>query len=54
MHCLILHRINLPWWEQLLKMRFVDGKLRLGRLTGGKMDDITVVVAQVQEVGDSE
>mmetsp|Transcript_22895 Transcript_22895/g.40754 ORF Transcript_22895/g.40754 Transcript_22895/m.40754 type:complete len:337 (-) Transcript_22895:252-1262(-) len=46
--------INLPWWEQLLKMRFVDGKLRLGRLTGGKMDDITVVVAQVQQVGDSE
>eukprot|EP00873_Tetraselmis_striata_P004201 jgi/Tetstr1/424465/TSEL_014994.t1 len=45
--------INLPWWEQLLKIRFVDGKLKLGRLTGGKMDDITVIVAQVQQADSS-
>jgi hypothetical protein len=32
----------------LLKSSFEDGKLQLGRLQGGKPDDITVVVAWVE------
>lgn len=30
-----------------MSMRIKDGKLTLGALTGGKLDDITVVVARV-------
>lgn len=37
--------MDLPWWQKLAGIRFKDGKLQLARLTGGKLDDITVVVA---------
>jgi protein phosphatase PTC7 len=41
--------MDIPWWEKLLTARVQDGKLRLGQLSGGKLDDITVVVARVAE-----
>ncbi|KAL3130846.1 hypothetical protein ABBQ38_000178 [Trebouxia sp. C0009 RCD-2024] len=37
--------MDLPWWQKLAGIRFKDGKLQLAQLTGGKLDDITVVVA---------
>ncbi|KAL0047610.1 hypothetical protein WJX82_007709 [Trebouxia sp. C0006] len=39
--------MDLPWWQKLLGARFKDGKFQLARLQGGKLDDITVVVAYV-------
>lgn len=39
--------MDLPWWQKLLGARFRAGRLQLARLTGGKVDDITVVVAYV-------
>lgn len=36
---------DLPWWEKLLGASYRNGKFQLKQLTGGKMDDITVVVA---------
>ncbi len=41
--------VKLPWWEALAKMKVEGGTLRLGELHGGKLDDITVVVAYVEE-----
>ncbi|PSC71030.1 serine threonine phosphatase [Micractinium conductrix] len=38
---------DLPWWEKLTTSKFKDGKFELGKLRGGKMDDITVVCAYV-------
>jgi len=38
---------DLPWWEKLAGMRFSGGRLKLKQLSGGKMDDITVLVAMV-------
>lgn len=38
---------DLDWFEKVMSMRVKDGKLALGALTGGKLDDITVVVARV-------
>ncbi|KAG2429355.1 hypothetical protein HXX76_011121 [Chlamydomonas incerta] len=40
--------LDLPWWDKLLGMSFKGGKLHLKQLTGGKMDDITVLVAFVE------
>uniref|UniRef100_A0A061QJK1 Protein phosphatase n=1 Tax=Tetraselmis sp. GSL018 TaxID=582737 RepID=A0A061QJK1_9CHLO len=40
---------DLPWWEKLAGAKVEDGKIKLGRLTGGKMDDITVIVAEITE-----
>lgn len=39
--------MDLSWWQKLLGARFKDGKFQLARLQGGKLDDITVVVAYV-------
>jgi protein phosphatase PTC7 len=41
---------DIPIWEKLLQARIKDGKLELGKLRGGKMDDITVVCAYVAPV----
>lgn len=40
--------LDLPWWEKLLGASYKNGKFQLKQLTGGKMDDITVVVAYVE------
>ncbi|KAL6764776.1 serine/threonine protein phosphatase [Haematococcus lacustris] len=40
--------IDLPWWEKLVGASFKSGRLQLKQLTGGKMDDITVLVALVE------
>ena len=42
-------RYDWPWWMKLANTRIQDGKVQLGELTGGKMDDITVLVAMVEE-----
>nr|ADI46917.1 MTM0349 [Volvox carteri f. nagariensis] len=42
--------LDLPWWDKLLGMSFKGGKVHLKQLTGGKMDDITVLVAYVDAV----
>ncbi|KXZ57082.1 hypothetical protein GPECTOR_5000g1309 [Gonium pectorale] len=42
--------LDLPWWDKLLGMSFKGGKLHLKQLTGGKMDDITVLVSVVDAV----
>jgi protein phosphatase PTC7 len=39
--------MDIPWWEKLVTAKFKDGKFKLGQMTGGKLDDITVVVARV-------
>lgn len=41
--------IDIPWILRLATASFADGKIRLGHLKGGKVDDITVVVAYVSE-----
>lgn len=40
-------RYDIPWYEKILKTRIVDRRIRLGKLTGGKMDDITVIAARI-------
>ena len=40
--------LDIPIWEKLTSMSFTEGKLQLGKLQGGKMDDVTVVVAFVE------
>ena len=42
-----LHSVDLPFWEKLKGAKLVDGKLQLQQLQGGKVDDITVLVAVV-------
>ncbi|GLI62879.1 hypothetical protein VaNZ11_005635 [Volvox africanus] len=42
--------LDLPWWDKLLGMSFKGGKVHLKQLTGGKMDDITVLVSFVDMV----
>lgn len=39
--------LDLPWWEKLFGASFKNGRFQLRQLTGGKQDDITVIVAQV-------
>ena len=41
--------IDIPIWDKLSKMSFSGGKLELGRLEGGKLDDVTVVVGFVED-----
>lgn len=41
--------LDLPWWEKVMKTKIVDGRLQVGQLSGGKLDDITVLVARVTE-----
>ena len=41
--------MDLPWWEKLANLKVVDGQLQLGKLSGGKQDDITVLVARITE-----
>lgn len=38
----------------MLQAKIDDGKLQLGRLTGGKLDDITVLVARVADAPEAE
>ena len=38
---------DVPWYEKLLKAKIENKRLRWGTLTGGKVDDITVIVARV-------
>jgi len=37
------------WFEKLIKARIIDWKVVWGTLTGGKVDDITVIVAKVKK-----
>ncbi|PNH00830.1 putative protein phosphatase 2C 1 [Tetrabaena socialis] len=46
--------LDLPWWDKVLGMSFKGGKLHLKQLTGGKMDDITVLVSYVIVVNQPE
>jgi hypothetical protein len=41
--------MDLPWWEKVAAGKFENGKFFLKKLTGGKLDDITVVVARVSD-----
>jgi protein phosphatase PTC7 len=38
---------DIPIWEKLMSASFKDGKFELGKLRGGKQDDITVICAYV-------
>lgn len=40
---------DVSWFEKLIKTRIVDFKVQWGTLTGGKVDDITVIVAEVKK-----
>ncbi|EFJ40674.1 hypothetical protein VOLCADRAFT_108071 [Volvox carteri f. nagariensis] len=42
--------LDLPWWDKLLGVSFKGGKVHFKQLTGGKMDDITVLVSFVDVV----
>lgn len=41
--------IDIPWILKIANASFSDGKFRLGHMKGGKVDDLTVVVAYVDE-----
>ncbi|KAK9827359.1 hypothetical protein WJX81_000872 [Elliptochloris bilobata] len=41
--------LDLAWWQKLAGASLRDGRLELGSLRGGKMDDVTVLVAIVVE-----
>lgn len=43
---------DLSFWEKLKAAKLSDGKLQLGELSGGKVDDITVCVAMVVQSTD--
>jgi hypothetical protein len=40
---------DLSWFDKLRRAQFRDGRIRLGCLTGGKPDDVTVLVAVVED-----
>jgi Stage II sporulation protein E (SpoIIE) len=40
--------IDIPIWEKISKFSFNKGKLELGKLVGGKLDDVTVVIGFVE------
>jgi protein phosphatase PTC7 len=46
--------LDLPLWEKLAGLSFAGGKLALGTLKGGKQDDVTVVIAIVEEEAPEE
>lgn len=39
---------DLPWWEKVFGAGFRNGRFQFKQLTGGKQDDITVLVSVVQ------
>mmetsp|Transcript_8941 Transcript_8941/g.19107 ORF Transcript_8941/g.19107 Transcript_8941/m.19107 type:complete len:439 (-) Transcript_8941:941-2257(-) len=39
--------LDLPWWEKLFGASIKNGRFHLKQLTGGKQDDITVLMAYV-------
>ena len=43
------HSYDLNWLEKLQGAKIKDGKLELATLTGGKQDDITVLVSVVED-----
>ncbi|GBF90533.1 serine threonine phosphatase [Raphidocelis subcapitata] len=45
----LLQGFDLPWFEKIKGASFKDGRLELATLTGGKQDDITVLVAVVED-----
>ena len=40
---------ELSFLEKIQAAKFTEGGLQLGQITGGKMDDVTVVVAEITE-----
>ncbi|MEW5315887.1 MAG: hypothetical protein WDW38_007285 [Sanguina aurantia] len=40
--------LDLPWYEKLMGATFKNGRVALKQLTGGKQDDITVIVSLVE------
>ncbi len=46
--------IDIPIWEKLSKFSFNKGKVELGKLVGGKLDDVTVVIAFVEAAQSGE
>ena len=53
--------MDLPWWEKISGAKFENGRFTLKDLLGGKLDDITVLVARVtdappvvEEIADTE
>lgn len=40
-------RFDLEWYEKILNAKLVDWRPQWGEVTGGKMDDITVVTGYV-------
>mmetsp|Transcript_28658 Transcript_28658/g.52680 ORF Transcript_28658/g.52680 Transcript_28658/m.52680 type:complete len:371 (-) Transcript_28658:1403-2515(-) len=42
--------LDLSFWDKISGIGFRNGKLQMRQLTGGKMDDITVLVAFVDEI----
>ena len=47
----IAEGLDLPWWEKVITSGIKGGKVELGKLRGGKTDDITVLVAVVGQEG---
>ena len=45
--CCMLPRLDLPWWEKLAGATFKNWRFQLRQLSGGKQDDITVIVSKV-------
>lgn len=45
--CCALPRLDLPWWEKLAGATFKNWRFQLRQLSGGKQDDITVIVSKV-------
>lgn len=43
----MLPRLDLPWWEKLAGATFKNWRFQLRQLSGGKQDDITVIVSKV-------
>ena len=41
--------IELPFWDKLAGLKLTSNGVEMGKLTGGKLDDITVIVARVSQ-----
>ena len=46
--CFFSIRYDLPWWDKLFGASFKNGRFQLRQLTGGKQDDLTVLVAKAE------
>ena len=44
-----LEGLDIPIWEKLARVSFNRGRVQLGKLLGGKLDDVTVVIGYVEE-----